>query len=72
MRFIAVAAGVLILTAGGAPLAPSMGYNVIAVAAAAGTSGGQGISGHPQKNATINGPPKANPSISGSQTRRKH
>ncbi len=70
MRFVAIGAAVLFVTAGQVPSGPFTDY--IAVAAAAGTSGAQGISGRPQKNGTVKGPPKANPSISGSQTRRKH
>jgi hypothetical protein len=45
---------------------------VIAIAAAAGSRGGQGVSGQPQKNGTVKGSPKANSSIDGSRIRGKH
>jgi len=72
MRLIGVIVGVLIVAVGDGPQWPSSNYSFIATAAAAGNTGGQGVSGQPQKkNGTIKGPPKANPSISGSQTRGK-
>jgi hypothetical protein len=73
MRLIGVMVGVLILGVCHAPGWPSSDYGFIAVAAAAaGNTGGQGITGRPQKNGTVKGSPKPNPSISGSQTRGKH
>ena len=73
MRLIGSVVSVLIVAVYLLPEGPSSDYNLIATAAAAGNTGGQGVSGQPQKkNGTIKGPPKANPSISGSQTRRKH
>jgi hypothetical protein len=73
MRLIGVIVGVLILAVCNVPHWPGSDYSVIGVAAAAGNTGGQGVSGQPQKkNGTIKPPPKTNPSISGSQTRRKH
>jgi hypothetical protein len=73
MRLIGVIVGVLILAVCHAPGWLSSDYRFIAVAAAAaGNTGGQGIAGRPQKNGTIKGSPKPNPSISGSQTRGKH
>jgi hypothetical protein len=71
MRFVAVAGSILILTASLVPLGPFTDLNVIAVAAAAGNTGGHGVSGRPQKNGTVKGSPKPNASISGSQIRGK-
>jgi hypothetical protein len=72
MRFIAVAGSLLILTTGHVPLAPLTHLTAVAIAAAAGNTGGQGVSGRPQKNGTIKAPPKPNASINGSQKRGKH
>jgi hypothetical protein len=73
MRLIGVVVGVLIGTVCLSPQRLGSDYSFVAVAAAAGSTGGQGVSGQPQKkNGTIKPPPKTNPSISGSQTRRKH
>jgi hypothetical protein len=67
MRLIGVIVGTLTVAVSHAD------YRFIPVAAAAaGNSGGRGISGRPQKNGTIKGSPKTNPSIGGSQTRGKH
>ena len=72
MRLIGVIVGVLIVAVCHVPHWPGPDYSFVAIAAAAGNTGGQGITGQPQKkNGTIKGPPKANPSISGSQTRGK-
>jgi len=51
---------------------PDHNVIAIAIAAAAGNGGVQGVSGRPQKNGTVKGSPKANPSINGSQNRGKH
>ena len=72
MRFVGAVAGVLILAVFHLPPGPYPGDNVIATAAASGNAGGQGVSGQPQKNGTIKGSPKPNPSINGSQSRAKH
>ena len=72
MRLIGVIVGVLIVAVCHAPQRPGSDYSLVAAAAAAGSTGGQGITGRPQKNGTIKGAPKTNPSISGSQTRGKH
>jgi len=72
MRLIGVIVGVLILVVAHQPQWPSSDYSFVAAATAAGNTGGQGITGRPQKNGTIKGPPKADPIISGSQIRRKH
>jgi hypothetical protein len=72
MRLTGVIVGVLIVVASHGPQWPHADYSFVATAAAAGNTGGQGVSGQPQKkNGTIKPPPKANPSISGSQTRPK-
>ena len=72
MRSVCIAVGVLMLTVYHVPPGSYPGTNVITIAAPTGNGGGQGVSGRPQKNGTIKGPPKANPSINGSQTRGKH
>jgi hypothetical protein len=72
MRFVGIVVGVLILTVEHVPAAPYPDHNVIAIAAAAGNGGGQGVSGRPQKNATVKGTPKINSTIDGSQIRGKH
>jgi len=72
MRFVGAVAGVLILAGFHLPLGPYPGENVIAIAAASGNASGQGVSGRPQKNGTVKGSPKPNPSINGSQIRGKH
>jgi hypothetical protein len=73
MRLVGVVVGVLILAVCSAPRWSGSDYSFVGVAMAAGNTGGQGISGQPQKkNGTIKPPPKTNPSISGSQTRGKH
>ena len=72
MRYVAIATGVLVLTAGLVPIGPFTDYNVITIAAPAVVSGGQGVSGRPQKNGTIKAPPKPDASINGSQRRGKH
>jgi hypothetical protein len=72
MRFVGAVVGVLILTVFHLPPGPYPGDDIIAIAAAAGSSGGQGVSGQPQKNGTVKGSPKANSSIDGSRIRGKH
>jgi hypothetical protein len=72
MRLIGVIVGILIAAVFHVPQWPRSDYSFVAIAAAAGNTGGQGITGRPQKNGTIKGSPKPNPSISGSQTRGKH
>jgi hypothetical protein len=72
MRLIGVVVGVLIVAVCHVPQWPSPDYSFVPVAAAAGNTGGPGISGRPQKNGAIKGAPKTNPSISGSQNRGKH
>jgi hypothetical protein len=73
MRLIGAVVSVLIVAVCFLTRGPNSDYSVTATAAAAANTGGQGVSGQPQKkNGTIKPPPKANPSISGSQTRRKH
>jgi hypothetical protein len=72
MRLIGVILGVLIATASHGPQWPCSDYSFVTAAAGAGNTGGQGITGRPQKNGTIKGSPKANPSVSGSHTRAKH
>jgi hypothetical protein len=71
MRFVGVVVGVLILTVEHVPAAPYPNHNATAIAAAAGNSGGQGVSGRPQKSGTVAGSPKANPIINGSRVRTK-
>jgi hypothetical protein len=73
MRRIGVIVGVLIVAIYNVPYWPGSDYSFVGVAVAASNTGGQGVSGQPQKkNGTIKPPPKTNPSISGSQSRRKH
>jgi hypothetical protein len=72
MKLIGVIVGVLTVAVCHVPQWSNSDYNIVAIAAAAGNTGGQGITGRPQKNGTVKGSPKANPSISGSQMRRKH
>jgi hypothetical protein len=73
MRLIGVIVSVLFLAVGHVPHWPGSDYSLIGVAAAAGNTGGQGVSGQPQKkNGTIKPPAKTNPTISGSQPCRKH
>lgn len=72
MRFAGLAVCALILAVGRVPPGPYSDDSVIALAAAVGKSGGQGVSGHPQKNGTVKGSPKPNATISGSQSRSKH
>jgi hypothetical protein len=72
-RLIGVVVSVLIIAVYHLPHWPGSDYSFVSAAAAAGNTGGQGISGQPQKkNGTIKPPPKTNPSISGSQIHRKH
>jgi hypothetical protein len=72
-RLIGVIVGVLILAVSHVPHWPGSDHSFVGIAAAAGNTGGQGVSGQPQKkNGTIKPPPKTNPSISGSQIHRKH
>ena len=72
MRLIGVIVGVLIVAVSDGSQWSRSNYTLIATAAAAGNTGGQGVNGQPQKKSgTVKGPPKANPSISGSQTRGK-
>jgi hypothetical protein len=72
MRFVGAVVGVLILVVFHLPPGPYSGDNVIAIAAPAGNSGGQGVSGVPQKNGTVKGSPKANPTIDGGRIHGKH
>ena len=72
MRYVAIATGVLVLTADLVPIVPFTDYNVITIAEAAGVNGGQGVSGRPQKDGAVKGSPKPNATISGSQSRSKH
>jgi hypothetical protein len=72
MRFVGAVIGVLSLTVFHLPPGPYPGDNIIAIAAAAGSGGGQGVSGQPQKNGTVKGSPKANSSIDGSRIRGKY
>jgi hypothetical protein len=71
MKRLDVTAGFVMIAGCVLPPRPS-DYSLVAFAAAAGNTGKQGVSGHPQTNGSVKGSPKANPSISGSQTRGKH
>lgn len=72
MKLVGLMTGVLFWTA--YPVLPGtlIGDNLTAMAAPAGNTGGQGVSGVPQKNPAVKGSPKANPSIDGSRVRGKH
>ena len=72
MRLAGLAVSVLLLTVTQIHAVLSRGNDVIAIAASGANSGGQGVTGGPQKNATVKGSPKPNPSVNGSQTRGKH
>jgi hypothetical protein len=72
MRLVGAVVGVLILAVFQLPPGPYPGDNIIAIAAAGGSGGGQGVSGQPQKNGTVKGSAKANSSIDGSRIRGKH
>ena len=69
--FLPVMLAVLIVTVGHVLQASEMGRDLVAVAAASPNTGGQGVSGRPQKNGAITGSPKTNPSINGSHIRGK-
>ena len=70
MRLVGLVTAVLFWTVYSVLPGPSIG--IVAAVAAAGNVGGQGVSGVPQKNATVKGSPKPNPSIDGSRVRGKH
>jgi hypothetical protein len=72
MRLVGAVVGVLILAVFHLPPGPYPGDNIIAIAAASGTGGGQRVSGQPQKNGAVKGSPKANSSIDGTRIRGKH
>jgi hypothetical protein len=67
--FLPVLFAVLITMSDHVPQGSEMGRDLVAIAAASPNTGGQGVSGRPQKNGTITGSPKTNPSINGSQIR---
>jgi hypothetical protein len=70
--FSPVVVGALISLVGPGALGAPADHRPIGAAVHAGNGGGQGISGHPQKNGTVAGSPKPNANINGSQIRGKH
>jgi hypothetical protein len=67
--FLPMLLGVLVAIVDHVPQGPDTTYGRVASAAPSPNTGGQGVSGRPQKNGTITGTPKANPSINESQIR---